>query len=289
MKEASLGRGLSALIPKKPTSAPAPSVPVSRPTGGELIEAIPVLQIDPNPHQPRQTFDYQALEELIASIKIHGILQPLIVTKAASGRFELVAGERRFRAAKTLGLKTVPAVVRSVSRQSKLELALIENIQRKDLNPIEEAEAFRVLVDEFGLTQEEVAKRVGKNRATVANTLRLLNLPLEIQKSLRDGRITMGHAKVILSAVEPSQQLALWRTIVKENLTVRKSEDSSRSIPGKRPARPTGDPEIRALEDELRDALKTRVKITRNGDRGTITIDFYSDDELHSLIRTISA
>jgi ParB family chromosome partitioning protein len=253
-----------------------------------MIELIQVQLVDPNPHQPRQSFEYQALEELIASIKIHGILQPLIVTKGTSGRFELVAGERRLRAAKTLGLKTVPAVVRTISRQSKLELALIENIQRKDLNPIEEGEAYQSLVEEFGLTQEEVARRVGKNRATVANTLRLLNLPLEIQKSLRDGRITMGHAKAILSAVEPSQQMALWRSILKDNLTVRGGEDLGRRLPGKRPQRSKVDPEIRALEDQLRDVLKTRVKISRKGERGTVVIDFYSNDELTSLIRSIT-
>jgi ParB family transcriptional regulator, chromosome partitioning protein len=286
MKEAALGRGLSALIPKRPTAAPAPAL--KRTPEGEVVEALAVDAIDPNPHQPRQAFDDRALEDLTASIKTHGILQPLIVTKLSSGRFELVAGERRLRAAKRLGWKDVPAIVRTVSRQSKLELALIENIQRKDLSPIEEAEAYRALIDEFGLTQEEVAKRVGKNRATVANTLRLLNLPLEIQASLRDGRITMSHAKVILSAVEPSRQLALWHSILKDKLTVRRGEELGRRMPGRSASRPKGDPELAALEDQLRDVLKTRVQISRRGERGTISIEFYSNDELDSLVNAMT-
>lgn len=289
MKEASLGRGLSALIPKRPTvgSAHAPATP-SRTTNGESVENIGVGLIDANPHQPRQTFDYQALEELIASIRVHGILQPLIVTQSADGRYELIAGERRLRAAKALSLKTVPAIVRTATRQSKLELALIENIQRKDLNPIEEGEAYRQLIEEFGLTQEETAKRVGKNRATVANTLRLLNLPVEIQKSLRDGRISAGHAKVILGAVEPSQQVALWKSILKNDLTVRGGEALSQRMTGKRNVRKPANSELTALEDRLRDTLKTRVKIARQGERGTITIDFFSEEELSNIIETIT-
>lgn len=290
MKEPALGRGLSALIPKKPSIAPPAPAGLSRPPEGETVERISVGLIDANPHQPRQTFDYQALEELIASIKVHGIFQPLILTSLKNGRYELIAGERRLRAAKTLNLKTVPAIVRSVSRQSKLELALIENIQRKDLNPVEEAEAYQALVDEFGLTQEEVAKRVGKNRATIANMLRVLHLPEEIQKSLRDGRITMGHAKVILGAIEPSRQIALWQSILKSDLTVRGGEAASRRIVGKRPGtrKTVSDPETAALEDTLRDALKTRVKVVRRDGRGTITIEFYSNEELATIIQTIA-
>jgi len=289
MKEASLGRGLSALIPKRPTlvAAPTQSAP-NRVTGGESVENIAVGLVDANPQQPRQSFDYQALEELIASITIHGILQPLIVTQSAGGRYELVAGERRLRAAKAINLKTVPAIVRTISRQSKLELALIENIQRKDLNSIEEAEAYQKLIYEFGLTQEEMAKRVGKNRATIANTLRLLNLPSEIQKSLRDGRITTGHAKVILGAVEPSQQLALWKSILKDELTVRGGEALSRKISGKHSVRKLAGGELGALEDQLRDALKTKVKITRSGNQGTIMIDFYSDEDLSNIVQIIT-
>ncbi|USN53288.1 MAG: ParB/RepB/Spo0J family partition protein [Candidatus Nomurabacteria bacterium] len=289
MSEPVLGRGLSALIPKPGTQNPGVNPALrSLPTDGERVEKIPVEQIVANPHQPRQHFDYQAQEDLIASIKAHGILQPLIVTKLSSGSYELVAGERRFRAARTLEFATVPAIVRTASAQSKLELALIENIQRKDLSPIEEAEAYRALIDEFALTQEEVARRVGKKRATVANILRLLNLPVEVQKSLRDGAITMSHAKVILSEVDPTEQIKLWQSIMKKDLTVRGGEDLRRSHSSHGAAAQARNPEIAALEDSLRSALNTKVRITRRKGRGSITIDFYSDEELENIITTIT-
>ncbi|MFH0853005.1 MAG: ParB/RepB/Spo0J family partition protein [bacterium] len=294
MKEPSLGRGLGALIPKS-RSVKNVREPDSRDLrhqenqyNSEAVINISTELIDANPFQPRQSFEYQALEELIASIKVHGIIQPLIVTSVKNGRYELVAGERRLRSAKTLKLKTVPVIVRSASEQSKLEMALIENIQRKDLNPMEQAEAYQALVGEFGLTQEEVAKRVGKNRATVANILRLVNLPAEIQKSLRDGKISLSHAKLILSAVEPSQQLKIWKTILKQDLSVRGGEELTRKIKTNKTNRRSNDPELREVEDALREALQTRVKISRRGEQGTINIYFYSHDELKNIFTKIS-
>ncbi len=289
MKESSLGRGLSALIPKRlsPSGATQSKESTAFQTS-ETIESLPVDRIDANPHQPRRHFDYQALEELTSSIKAHGILQPLIVSRGSGGRFELITGERRLRAAKILNLKTVPAVIRDVTTQSKLELALIENIQRKDLNPMEEAEAYQALIDEFGLTQDAVAERVGRNRVTVANALRLLQLSPEIQKSLRDGRITAGHAKVILSAPGPKDQLALWRKILTEDLSVRAGEAAGRHLHRVKPASAPSEPILYRFEDALRRKLNTRVKIKRQGKGGLITIDFYSQAELENIIEKIS-
>ena len=276
MKETSLGRGLSALIPKRLSGAGAnQSSEQSALATGEVIERLPVDRIDANPHQPRRHFDYQALEELTASIKAHGILQPLIVSRNSSGRYELITGERRLRAAKILNLKTVPAVIRDVTTQAKLELALIENIQRKDLNPMEEAEAYQALIEEFGLTQEAVAERVGRNRVTVANALRLLQLPAEIQKSLR--------------APGPQEQLALWRKILKEDLTVRAGEVASQQIRHRiKSAKQAPEPILKRFEDALRRQLNTRVKITRRGRGGSITIDFYSQEELENITEKIT-
>lgn len=290
MKESSLGRGLSALIPKRlSTSGANQSSEQQSLATGEVIERLPVDRIDANPRQPRRHFDYQALEDLTASIKAHGILQPLIVSRGSNGRYELITGERRWRAAKILNLKTVPAVIRDVTTQAKLELALIENIQRKDLNPMEEAEAFHALIDEFGLTQDAVAEQVGRNRVTVANALRLLQLPAEIQKSLRDGRISAGHAKVILGAPGPQAQLALWRKILKEDLTVRGGEVAGQHLRRPKPAKSSPEPILNRFEDALRRKLNTRVKINRRGSGGSITIDFYSQEELENIINKITS
>ncbi|MFH1367094.1 MAG: ParB/RepB/Spo0J family partition protein [Patescibacteria group bacterium] len=276
-----LGRGLSSLIPTRKGSEISG---VAELLDHEKILKIKTENIEANPMQPRGRIDHGALEDLINSIKEHGILQPLIVSRQGEG-YILIAGERRLRSAKILGLKTVPAIVRDTSRQEKLEIALVENLQRKNLNAIEEAMAYKKLVDEFNLNQEQVAKRVGKSRETVANTLRLLSLPLEIQKSILEEKISEGHAKAILSLSSEKQQLKLLNTILKSNLSVRKTEGYSRQI--KRSRFSATEPDIIEKEDLLRENLGTRVKIDKKGGRGKITIEFYSEAELNQIVNNI--
>ena len=275
-----LGRGLSSLIPSRKSEAS----PMIELLDHEKILKIKVEIISANPMQPRGRIDHEALEDLINSIKEHGILQPLIVSRSGDG-YTLIAGERRLRSAKILGLKTVPAIVRDTSRQEMLEIALVENLQRKNLNSIEEAMAYKKLVDEFNLNQEQVAKRVGKSRESVANTLRLLSLPLAIQKAILEEKISEGHAKAILSLPSEKPQLKLLNTILKSNLSVRKTESYSRQIKKSRFSAP--EPEIIEKEDLLREHLGTKVKIDKKGNRGKITIEFYSEAELNQIVNNI--
>jgi len=257
--------------------------------GESSVQRIPLTRLRVNPRQPRGTIEHAGLEELIASIREHGILQPLIVTSTKAGDYELIAGERRFQAAKILGLKTVPVVVREVTEQQQLELALVENIQRKDLNPLEEAEAFQKLIDEFNLTQEAIAKRVGKSRSHIANTLRLRTLPDEIKKAILDSKITEGHAKVILSLETPAEQRALFERILSQGLSVRAGE----AVAGlRRRARQVRTDEksadIRSFEEALRRVLGTKVTIERHGQRGKILIEYYSLEELTALLKQLT-
>ncbi|MBU1146045.1 ParB/RepB/Spo0J family partition protein [Patescibacteria group bacterium] len=278
-----LGRGLSSLIPPKKIIRPFSED--GAPAGIRLID-VPVKNIRPNPKQPREDFGYQDLEDLINSIKEHGILQPLVVTKIDGENYELIAGERRYRAAKFLNLKTVPAIVRTAKDQEKLELALIENIQRKNLNPIEEAKAFQRLMDEFNLTQEEVAQRIGKNRSTIANTLRLLNLPEEILQALRSGKIKESHGRTLLSLPDEKTQLKYFSKILKNEMTVRDTESAVRKIKGVRQKKV--DPALAAKEELLRSVFGTKVEIKKRGSKGQIVIHFYSDEEYGDIIRKIS-
>jgi ParB family chromosome partitioning protein len=271
-----LGRGLDSLIPSKKFVLPNETE--------EKILEISTDKIRPNPYQPRNIFDEQSLEELIHSIKENGILQPLIVSKISPDGYELIAGERRLRAAKILKLEKVPAIVRSVEESKKLELSLIENIQRKDLNPLERARAYQRLIDEFNLTQEEVAKKVGKARATIANTLRLLALPAVVQKAIEEEKITEGHAKVLLSLESPEQQEAMLRRILGTGMTVR---ETTRLISLGRKRAVTKDAAIRLKEEQLQEALGTKVTIKKRGKRGRIIIDFYSESDLDALIKKI--
>lgn len=280
-----LGRGLGSLIPQKHVE-PAPTTPHSAAADGEMVQKVAIQLIDPNPAQPRQHFGHAELEDLIASIKTHGILQPLIVSPSGS-RYQLVAGERRLRAAKVAGLVTVPAIVRTVADQGRLELALIENIQRQDLNPLEEAAGYQQLHDEFGLTQEEVAKRVGKSRAQVANTMRLLTLPAPIRESLMAGQITFGHAKVILSVDDEREQTKLFQQIVSEGLPVRFADAKARGVRVKSHVRTVQDPELASVSAELQRALGTRVKVRGKRERGAIEVLYFSYDELASLVRKL--
>jgi len=280
-----LGRGLNSLIPPKKIIQAFSSGAEEAPQGVRLVD-VPVKNIRPNPKQPREDFGYQDLEDLINSIKEHGILQPLVVTKIDSENYELIAGERRFRAAKFLNLRTVPAIVRTAKDQEKLELALIENIQRKNLNPIEEGRAFQRLMDEFNLTQEEVAVRVGKSRSVVANTLRLLSLPEEVLQALRSGKIKESHGRTLLSLPDEKSQLKYFSKILKNKMTVRDMEGAARKARGAKQKKV--DPALAAKEELLRGVFGTKVEIKKRGGKGQIIIHFYSDEEYSDIIRKIS-
>jgi len=290
-----LGRGLSSLIPSKPAEPTMARPAVSaQPKPGEAIEQVPagdrilhvsVNDIVPNPHQPRREFHAEELEELVSSIKEFGILQPLTVTEKANGMFELIAGERRLRSAKEAGLKKVPVIVRSATEQEKLELALIENIQRADLSPIEEANSYAKLIEEFGLTQEKVAERVGKSRSVVANTLRLLNLPAEMQMALADGRISMSGARVLCGMEDAKERKAMYERMLAGDFNVRQAEAASRERKGGGKATSTvKDVNLMAVEEELRRALGTKVGVQKKGHNGKITIEFYSDEEFKGIV-----
>lgn len=300
-----LGRGLSSLIPqRRPTGASELDKKISEPKedfnyfGSEIEKAdkngetlndleIEISKIVPNPHQPRFHFDETKLQELADSIKVHGIIQPIVVSKNGE-QYEIIAGERRFQAAKLAGLLKVPVIIRDVTEQQKLELAIIENIQRHDLNPVEEARSYQKLADDFDLSQEEVAAKLGKSRSAVANKLRILNLPVEIQKALMEGKITEGHAKAILAIENSEKQKALFDLIVKSGLTVRQTENKTKEISVRTHKRSVSvDPEQKALEDNLSQVLKTKVKLQKSGSGGRILIEFYSEEELKNIVENI--
>lgn len=279
-QQSALGKGLGSLIPQK-HSLTEQVIPEAR---KEILEVDPSL-IKENPRQPRHHFSPADLEDLIASIKEHGILQPLVVTKS-NGAYELIAGERRLRSARTLGLKTVPVIVREANEQQKLELALIENIQRQDLNPVEEAIAYKALVDEFNLRQDDVALRVGKSRSNVANILRLLDLPQDILDALKEGRITKSHARTLLSETDAKKQYELFEQMLNGGVTVRQVEAKVSGLTQKKKTTSSSskDPNIVAHEKALREILGTKVDITESNGKGKIEITFYSRPELMELI-----
>lgn len=285
------GKGLSSLIPGNFPSPPPshPTLPLHAPDEDEVMVVLQVdpERIDPNPRQPRGEFNAGKLQELTESIRDYGILEPLLVTEKPDGRFELIAGERRWRAAKTLKLKTVPVLVRHADDLEKLELSLIENLQRQDLNPIEESEGYRELGAAFGLTQEEIAKRVGKSRGTVSNGLRMLELPVEIQRAIANGTISPAHARILLSIDNPQAQREVFNRMVGEKLTVREAQDIAGPKMHRRRAG-LKDPSILADEARLRETLNTKVQIEKRGQRGRILVQFYSDDDYHELIGKIS-
>jgi ParB family chromosome partitioning protein len=280
-----LGRGLDALIPGAGRTAPS-GEPTPDPASNELVA---IAKIRPNPRQPRAEFDEGALSELAASIRAQGVIQPLLVRHLPDGEFELVAGERRLRAAEQAGLKQVPVFVREISDEESLELALVENIQRDDLSPLEEAAAFQRLIDEFGHTQEEIAERVGKSRPAVANALRLLRLPESIRHDLARGRLTAGHARVLLSIDDADAQLRAAKQIQARQMSVRDAEQLAAARKSSTTARPSArDPHRGAVERELSTALGTRVRITPKGRGGRIEIEFYSREELQGLVDRIA-
>lgn len=255
---------------------------------GRQVLDIPVGEIRPNPRQPRAHFAPEELQDLVASIREHGILLPLVVTRAAEG-YELVAGERRLRASKLAGLATVPAIVRDATEQQKLELALIENVQRQDLNALEEAVAYEALVEEFGLTQEQVAERVGKSRSAVANTLRLLDLSEPMREALREGNITKSHARTLLAESDPAKRMALFEAMLAGGVTVRQAEKTvavhahRRIVSGS----PT-DPNMLAHTKRLEEILGTKVEIRERAGKGTITLHFYAKDDLADLLHRLA-
>jgi len=255
----------------------------------EGVREVNLSAIVANPHQPRKKFNDEKLQELSRSIQEHGIVQPLVVTKQENGGYELIAGERRMRAAQMAGLEKVPVVVKDIDDQQKLELAIIENIQRHDLDPIEEARAYQRLAEEFQLSQEEIAKKMGKSRSVVANTIRLLQLPLDIQKGVEEGKITEGHAKAILSLDNPEKQRALYELILRQHLTVRQTESKSQQVIGVRAHRRTvdQDPQLKAVENEMHELLGTKVKVKKQGNGVRISIEFYSKEEMLDFMNKI--
>jgi len=281
MPRRGLGKGLEALIPGNFQAEP---------TGNSQF--IPVEQIFPNPSQPRGEMDDISLDELAASIREHGIIQPLILTKDESGdQYTLIAGERRLRAAKLVGLDSVPCIVRQASEQERLELALIENIQRENLSPLDSAHAYLKLQEEFGLTQDQVAERVGKSRVAVTNTIRLLKLPEEALVALNSERITEGHARALLGLASSQAQLAALQTILRNELNVRQAEELVRKLSGIKPKplveKNPKSADVRSLEASLRERLGTKVSLNPTEKGGTIVIHYYSEEELESLLDQI--
>ena len=283
-KRPGLGKGLDALIPSHPEGE------ILADFGGVL--EVPLKMISANPHQPRRGFDEDSLKELAASIKAHGVIQPLVLSAQESDeeqKYALIAGERRLRAAFMAGLETVPAVLREADGQDHLLLALIENVQRADLNPLETATAYQNLVVEFDLSHAEIGKRVGKSRTAVTNTLRLLDLPDVVQQAVRKNQISMGHARALLALPTIKAQSAALQSILTRDLSVRQTEELVSQLKGKKKAKkPTKDPkspELKSLEEELQAKLGTKVRLTRSKKgAGTITIHYYSDEEFNTLV-----
>lgn len=291
MEKKGLGKGLGALIPGATRDERAG------------IAELPLDQVAFNPYQPRKGYDDEKFQELVQSVRVHGIVQPIIVRQKGPEQYELVAGERRLRAASEAGLARIPAVIKELTNEQTLEVALIENIQREDLGPLESARAYKRLVEEFGLSQDDIAFKLGKSRPSITNTLRLLNLPREIQESLARGEITEGHARALLSIAEPRVQRLLWEKTVQESLSVRELERLSRQpkeaesedsftagIVSRETSTstidtpPQKDPNILDVEDGLRRLLGTKVSIIKLKDRGRIEVEFYSDEDLERIV-----
>jgi ParB family chromosome partitioning protein len=279
-RKPALGKGLSALIPDAPDALSAPRATLE----------VDIDLLSPNDCQPRTGVDEVRLQELARSIAAHGVIQPIVVRPGAHGRYQIIAGERRWRAAQLAALRTVPVVIKNIAdaeRARRLEMALIENIQRENLNPIEEARAYRRLVDEFGLRQEDIAEKVGKDRSSIANTLRLLRLPDEVQTEVASGRLSMGHARALVSLATDVDQRRLAREVVSRSLSVRETESLVKraTSPENPPARPAvvKDVHTRAAEEQLRLAIGTGVEIRRRGRGGVVAIAFSSEDELQRI------
>ncbi|MBX5439284.1 MAG: ParB/RepB/Spo0J family partition protein [Thermoflavifilum sp.] len=292
-KKEALGKGIRSLLQHidadlKSTAAAIPGE--EKVVAATAIERIPLDQIEVNPMQPRRDFDEKALEELAQSIRIHDVIQPITVSRIHHKKYRLIAGERRLRAAKMAGLKDIPAYIRQADDRQLLELALTENLQRADLNAIETALSYRRLMEECELTQEQVAERIGKDRTTVTNYLRLLKLPPDIQVAVRNGEISMGHARALINIEHADQQLFVFGEIIRKKLSVRQTEDLVRKISSgqrmrKQSTTASLPPAYQRIQDQLTDLFSTRVKLLRqSGGRGHIAIDFYSDEELNRIL-----
>lgn len=280
MPRRGLGRGLDVLIPSEDAA----------PDG---LLRVPIDHITPNPHQPRTTLSEDSLKELADSIREHGIIQPLVVTRDLEGGYQLIAGERRWRASQLAGLEEVPVIVKEAAPQEMLELALVENVQRADLNPLEEALAYQHLVDDFGLSQSEVARRVGKSRPAVNNVLRLLAAAPAVQQALLDGEITEGHGRALLGLETAEAQTAALQTVLNRGLTVRDTEALVRRMRGEATSSPpkaasSGDPHIQALEERFQEALGTRVQLKHGKKKGRVIIYYYSDEEFLALYQRLT-
>jgi len=275
MTKRGLGRGLEVLIPVDETQA-----------GG--VQDVPLEAITPNPHQPRGTIAAADLQELANSIREHGIIQPLIVTRKADGRYQLIAGERRWRAARLAGLQHVPVIVKDVAPQQMLELALVENVQRADLNPLEEALAYKQLVEEFGLSQSDVAQRVGKSRPAVANTLRLLLASPTVQAAVMEETITEGHARALLGLPRQADQDAMLRIVIQKGLNVRQVEALVQQFTHPQKLKDAPLPEIQALEESFEASLGTRVRLKAGRKGGRVVIYYYSDEEFQALYERLT-
>jgi len=269
MPRKALGKGLGALIPEEPD--------------GRNVVDLPVQEIKSNPYQPRSKVDSDSLGELMNSIKEKGVVQPVVVRKTKTG-YELIAGERRLRAVKALGYPAIPGIVREASDSEVLELALVENLQREDLNPLEEALAYKCLIDEFGLSHQEIGEKVGKERSTVTNRLRLLQLPRKIQQHLLQRRITEGHARALLMIANRAKQLVVCRKIIDKGLTVR---DAERIANAKERQKREPDPDMLPIEEALRNRFSTKVKVVKGKRKGRIEIEFYSDSDLERILDLI--
>ncbi len=289
MAKKGLGKGLDALFGDVGTEDIIAKKPAEEKDG--LVVNLKIVDIEPNKDQPRTDFDEEALVELSESISEHGVITPIIVTKSDNGFYKIVAGERRWRASKKAGLKEIPAIVRELSEMQTQEIALIENLQRQNLNPVEEALGYKRLMEEFSLSQEEVAKKLGKSRSSVANSVRILALPKEVINFVKSGEISFGHAKVILSAKDTSAMTALAKEVVSKGLSVRDTELIINQKPKKEKKKPTKDLNVALafsdIEKKLTEQIGAKVKINSKGNKGSVQIEYYSSDELERIIKIL--
>jgi len=287
MEKRVLGRGLAALIPEKQT---ADTIQVLESNIQQGVRNIPISKVKANKYQPREEFNQEALDDLAASIKEKGFIQPVLV-RLKDNEYELIAGERRLRAAKKLGYKEIPVIIKEASDLDSLEISIIENIQRENLNPIDQAKVYKRLQEEFNMTQENVADTIGKDRVTVANIIRLLNLPARIQEYVSRGTISMGHARAILSLTKESEQIRLCTKIIKNDLSVRETESYAKKLALHKPVSKAveQDANINSIEQELRELFGTKVKILRSKKGGKIEIEFYSDTDLERVITLLKS
>ena len=291
-KKGGLGRGLDALFADVPVKAPKETEVIKNREDGDekdTVRYVKIHDIMPNANQPRKTFNEEKIEELAASIREHGIIQPIVVRKKSRG-YEIVAGERRWRAAIKAELSQVPCLIRNLDDEQNMLIAIIENMQREDLNPIEEAEGLRQMTETFGMTQEQVSRSVGKSRPYITNSMRLLKLPEYIRESIADGRISAGHGRTLIAASDEDMRRSIWEKMIKEGLSVREAEKLAAGSPGakkRKPASKRKNPDVARVEEDLKDIFGTKVSINAAGKKGKIEIEYYSGDELNRLIELL--